>query len=757
MDQRKQTRGGALLALENQRAKKLIITLGVVVALVLSCVGIGSLYAFFSDKLSGSDKITVSKMGVSVEAVYVNTLTYGQGDNEENNVIAADSTSVTFGGKDAVAALSDGYVLPISIEVQNTSDVIADIYPTITFAPDTWGNLTTLEKGYFYLYNGSATASDIIGGRAGNPIKQIEASGTDTCTVTLPVVKEVNPGSKETVTYMLYFKRENDLSREAPLGNLFLTVSAKSVLPDSSVNSNWYGEDAKDPFIVAIHIFTPPTIECISTSSDNYQVENNLVSLKCNSLGSVDKWFNGYPYQYEIYRTTEDPKFNGTSLPDVGWESVGRVESGRVATGTEYTDDDIQFHTSYYYKVKSYDDYGKPIAESWLPAFDYNLNPYGGGTGDACDGGLVNLPDDGLRGWVLEHHVKYVGANWVKQDASVPVTENNFYVASDIDSTPISGYGYVSAQNLNISDLTGLQYVLYAKGIYLDNNDIDSIAGKMPPLQNVTELSLSGNEKLADEQAVIFGEILPECKTLTHLYLEDIGFVTEYIEGDSGDTYISEYFENVTNKDWLMIINLGSNNLTYVDVAPLADFKNLTHITLTGNTRVSNVAELFTEKTHANLVYLNLNGISAGGNDLEIIQTSGTKTLGNLYWGSWTSEKPGSGVTESEWKPWMMTTNFPLRCNVYYGGSGYWGVSDELAAANSTYSLLAVDDEGSELLEPEPTESSEPEPTESPEPEPTESPEPEPTESPEPEPTESPEPEPTEPVGEDNDDSGGSG
>ncbi len=766
MEHIKKTRDSAVLALDKQRAKRLIMTLGIVVTLVLSCAGIGSLYAFFSDKLRGGADITVAQMGVSVTNVSVKKLTYGLGEDNViaggDNIDAGWTKALGVPTSSAVATLSDGYVLPISITVNNTGNVTADIYPSITFRFNPLGGtLNYLQNGFYYIYSAfkgdgsSVTAKDIIYGSAeGQLIENITKANADgTYTVTLPVIKNVKPGVSSKETYMLYFKRggagfRRDLTR---MGNLFLSVGAKSVLPDSSIDSNWYEEVKEAEFVVAAHIFTGPSIKQADggLSSDNYQTENNIVTLECSSEDSTSRWFKGYPYEYEVYRTTTDPMVNVKAE----WEELNKIIGGRdkEEKATKYEDVGVDFHTSCYYKVKSYDDYGNLIAESWAGSTAY---PYGNGTGDTCDGGLVYLPDQGLREWALRSLIKLGGGgwnDWVKQDPGVPVTEKNFEIASNTSSAAATR-GYISlnkndVNKITITDLTGLQCVRYARSLYLGGHDIDDIKGKMPLGLTIYEFSLNGNARLADEQDVIFGEVLPTyANTLRDLYLENIGFETI-----GGQSYIDECLEKMAgiNNSALKKISFANSKLTYDDVKSLALFTNLTNITLTNNPNMMNVAGLFTKTTHKNLMYLNLKGIGATVNDLNVVQNVGTKKLinANVVWENWT----GDVKTDSTFM--MMTTNFNPGCQVYMNAGSYWGVTDALAAwVNSTLSLAsneadaAPDPEPTESPDPEPTESPDPEPTESPDPEPTESPDPEPTESPDPEPTESPDPEPTEPV-----------
>lgn len=651
------------------------LLLGISVLTIFVVASWSPLYAFFSDKLGGSTTITASNMGVEVTKVKVQTLTYGQGKEKVYSGEIRDALKVA--SENSVATLADGYIVPFWFELQNTSDVTADLYPQIAFSWSSWGEAkqeNPLEHGDLYIYKSEASDDDILldnDTAKDNLIGRLTPSNN---TYILPAFEAVDAKavveSQESERYKLYYKRRDGVDRTEEFGNLRITVSAKAVLPGKDVQSEWCATVEKAPFIVFTNLFPLPQITKKSLKSDNKDQTGNSVTLSCSG-GTLSgaTWVKTPPYSYEIYRSQIKDENLGTFVGDTG-------NSGEYEDAFEYSG--IPWEESYYYTTVALDDYGNEICQS--KASD-----------DVCDGGLVEVPDDILRPLLK-----------AATSTDVMTVNNMITTKSDLSYKCTAS----DSEDVKISDLKGLQFLKrefswQALNLYLDNNNFTTIMGKLPSSagSKTYQLSLSGNpiENINEEL-----EVLEDYKdSMQNLYLSNLNITS---------------LDKLPEFAKLTELGLSMNNLT--DVSKLNAIVSLQEINLADNKSLAQItgqlgwSNGISDYQLPSLKYLNLNGCSAL-NDASKAYIKDAGEFANTGQISY----PLTDADESPYVNWNKTINFPVACRVHMGDR-YLGIN---RATGTLAETASAPDTNASQESSEPPENSLPEETHSEVPEGSES------------------------------------
>lgn len=562
------------------------------------------LYAFFSDKTEGSFSVNASELGAEIKVESVKLL-YGKGnglvkndpdnnseiynDNQIGNIYSSKYIKITDGGNTGIT-LSDGYILPIRLTLKNTGKTTADLIPQITISWANWVGSAGINLDVstaFKLYPASVDDSAIFAGEA-EEVGSFSMVDAKNAVCTGDTEEKVARGDTKIVEYKLYFPRNSDNTKKVTdaklaVGTLTLTSSVSAVLPDKGIGSTWKKENVSEDAKIITNIYSNPFIEKIDLQSDNHIKDNNKVAVDIRTLSSESEvaypWKDTiFPYEYEAKRN--DIELGGDAV------SRGRIKVEDTKTRT-FIDGNIDWLKRYSYEISSYDDYGRTIG-----SVKNNT--------DACEGGLVSLPDEILREEVVKP--RRIGVT----DTTTPVTINNFIMTSiSWQITDYNGVVKPEMQGKEIKNLEGLQHVsenVNNKGfyIYLDGNDLkdEDIMGKMPA-SGVIDLSFNDITGITSDG---LKEITKYSGTLQNLYLNRMG---------------------ITNIDFLKnpaftrlkLVGLSNNMLS--DVSALSGSSRLEHIDLRSNTTLEDVNNLFGYKINDSgvgkfelekLTYYNLTG-----------------------------------------------------------------------------------------------------------------------------------------------------
>lgn len=517
-------------------------------------------------------------------------LVYGRGEAMIHSREYINAYSAA--GTDSVATISDGYLMSFRMKLKNTSNVTADLIPEIALNFNDWTNKQDLfTMGAISIYSGNATIEGI---RKGEDQPISVASDT---TIILPTISGVNPGvTTDFQEYKIYFERIDGLNRSANNSNFEITAAAKAVLPGQD---NWYSrDDDEETFSIMTHVFSLPEIVSATIKSNNWQLKENHAEVEyISASGGVDYLDNGSPHYYQFTRNIDGVVSTAKVFSTV--EEGGKVnykgtfkDYNRNANGEEEGIPWLKPLT--YDVVQSFDDYGELIGESTKTMEDI------------CGGGLVEVPDDILRPflkWAIWKEERPKDPSDEEKSTNI-MTVNNMILPSTVNYlTYKPGIGTnayyddkVIPSEEKINDLEGLQYLkrtgwYHSLFMYLDNNAITTIMGKLPTTFAMVDLSLSQNP--IKDIDVELGELKIYETSMQRLYLSGL---------------------NITSLENLPVFSkikeLGLSKNAFTDVSKLNELKSLEHINIAENEALENIAGQLGENGQGGFHLPNLNYLS---------------------------------------------------------------------------------------------------------------------------------------------------